>query len=52
MKHLGLQFYWLHDVVEDGLIKVQYLHTEEMPTDLLTKALVEFYVDLIGLRMQ
>ena len=49
MKHLDLWFYWLQDVVEDGPIKVQFLRTEEMPTDLMTKALVKFYVDLVGL---
>ena len=39
MKHLDLRFYWLRDMVEDGLIQVQHLRTDKMPADLLTKPL-------------
>ena len=39
MKHLDLCFYWLRDQVERGKIAPIYLETENMPADLLTKAL-------------
>lgn len=39
MKHLDLRFYWLRDVVEAGLIDVQYIPTKLMPADIMTKSL-------------
>jgi hypothetical protein len=39
MKHLDLRFYWLRDEVEKGQIHVVHLRTDEMPADMLTKAL-------------
>jgi transposase InsO family protein len=39
MKHLDLSFYWLRDKVQRNAILPIYLQTEEMPADLLTKAL-------------
>ena len=39
MKHLDLCFYWLRDQVAMRRIEPNYLPTEEMPADLLTKAL-------------
>ena len=39
MKHLDLAFYWLRDQVYNGVITVDYLQTDEMPADMLTKAL-------------
>ena len=53
MKHLDLRFYWLRDAVEAGLMAVSYVPTEEMPADLLTKALprvkVEYFRRMMGL---
>jgi hypothetical protein len=53
MKHLDLRFYWLRNEVEKGTIVTKYLPTDEMPADILTKALgrvkVEEMVKLIGL---
>ena len=39
MKHLDLCFYWLRDQVDMKKIVPIYLQTEDMPADLLTKAL-------------
>ena len=39
MKHLDLCFYWLRDQVEKKRIEPAYLQTDNMPADLLTKAL-------------
>ena len=39
MKHLDLCFYWLRDKVQSNTIQPLYLRTEDMPADLLTKAL-------------
>ena len=53
MKHLDLRYYWLRDVVDSGLVAPEYLPTDEMPADLLTKALprvkVEHFRRLMGL---
>lgn len=54
MKHLDLRYYWLRDMVEAGIIKVEYLQTDAMPADALTKILkkptLETMVGLLGLR--
>ena len=39
MKHLDLCFYWLRDQVKLKQMQPSYLNTEDMPADLLTKAL-------------
>ena len=39
MKHLDLRYYLLRDVVEQGLIRLEYIPTAQMPADLCTKAL-------------
>ena len=39
MKHLDLAYYWLRDKVEEKRIEMEHLQTEEMPADLLKKAL-------------
>ena len=55
MKHLDLRFYWLRDEVEKGKINMVHLPTDEMPADILTKALgrvkVGEMVDMVGLRV-
>jgi Reverse transcriptase (RNA-dependent DNA polymerase) len=54
MKHLDLRFYWLRDEVDKGVINVVHLPTDEMPADVLTKALgrvkVGEMVDMLGLQ--
>jgi hypothetical protein len=47
MKHLDLCFYWLRDKVEQGFIEPVYLQTDQMPADLLTKALPRVKVMLL-----
>jgi hypothetical protein len=44
MKHLDLRFYWLRDCVNDGQMAVEYLPTNQMPADILTKSLAHFKV--------
>jgi hypothetical protein len=39
MKHLDLRFFWLRDEVEKKRISVIHLRTDDMPADVLTKAL-------------
>ena len=39
MKHLDLCYYWLRDKVDEKEIQPIYLQSEDMPADLLTKAL-------------
>ena len=46
MKHLDLCFFWLRDAVEAGTIEPVHLRTDEMPADLLTKALPRVKVEL------
>jgi hypothetical protein len=53
MKHLDLCYYWLRNMVEKGSIDPTYLQTDEMPADILTKALpkpkVERFRSMMGL---
>ena len=39
LKHIQLRLYWLQDVIEEGHIAPQYVQTDLMAADLLTKAL-------------
>jgi hypothetical protein len=39
MKHLDLAYFWLRDKVAEGKIQIVHMRTEDMPADLLTKAL-------------
>ena len=54
MKHLDLRFYWLRDEVDKGGIDIVHLRTNDMPADILTKALgrvkVGEMVRMLGLR--
>jgi len=55
LKHLDLRYYWLRDIV--GMKKIEVLHcsTNEMPADILTKALPKVKVnigrEMLGLRL-
>jgi hypothetical protein len=53
MKHLDLRLYWLRDEVEKGNINLIHLRTDEMPADIMTKAMgrikVGEMVKMIGL---
>ena len=55
MKHLDLRFYWLRGTVQSGVITLRYVPTEEMPADVMTKALARIKVaemrGLLGLRL-
>ena len=39
MKHLDLRFFWLRDQVKAGVLVPQFVGTENMPADILTKPL-------------
>ena len=39
LKHMQLRLYWLRDVIEDGQISPEYIQTDLMIADILTKAL-------------
>ena len=51
MKHLDLRYYWLRDMVDGGLIKVDYVPTLEMPADGLTKLLGKLKVAEMASRL-
>ena len=42
MKHLSLRLFWLRDVVQDGLIALTFVSTQDMAADIFTKALDRF----------
>jgi hypothetical protein len=44
MKHLDLQFFWLHNIVTSGKIALHYIPTADMAADLLTKSLAHVKV--------
>jgi hypothetical protein len=45
MKHLDLRYFWLRDQVTLGVITPMFVSTDDMPADLLTKALARVKVD-------
>ena len=51
MKHLDLCFYWLRDQVGMNKIQPLYCRTEDMPADLLTKALAKPQVEKLRVEM-
>jgi hypothetical protein len=44
MKHLSLCLFWLRDAVQDGLITLTFVATQDMAADIMTKALDRFKV--------
>ena len=44
MKHLDFQYYWLRDEVEKGVLAVDYIPTDSMVADILTKPLTKVKV--------
>ena len=44
MKHLDLKYYWLRDEVEKKVLAVDYIPTDSMVADILTKSLAKVKV--------
>jgi hypothetical protein len=53
-KHIDTKYHFIRDIVAEGKIKVDKIHTDENPADMLTKPLsnIKFKhcLDLIGVR--
>jgi hypothetical protein len=53
-KHIDIKYHFIHDIVAKGEIKVDKLHKDENPTDILTKSLYnakfKHYLNLVGVR--
>lgn len=45
MKHLDLRYYWLRDEVEKGTLAIDYVPTDSMVADILTKSLARVKVE-------
>ena len=41
-KHIEIRYHYIHDMVQRGAIKPQYVSTDEQVADVLTKPLVKF----------
>ena len=37
-KHIKVRFFWLKDLIDDGLVILIYVPSEELVADMLTKA--------------
>ena len=51
MKQLDLRFFWLRDNVEWKKISLEFTRTEQMPADILTKALPKVKIELFSRMM-
>ena len=51
LNHLDLRFFWLRDVVEEGLIAPVHIKGTEQPADALTKALAQPLIKIARERM-
>jgi hypothetical protein len=53
-KHIDIKYPFIRDIVVEGKIKVDKKHTNENPTNMLTKSLsntkFKHYIDLVGVR--
>ena len=38
-QHVGVKYFWLHELVRDGDVDISYVRTDEMVANGLTKAL-------------
>ena len=38
-KHIDIHYHFIHEAVEDGQIKMNYIPTDQNPTDIFTKPL-------------
>jgi hypothetical protein len=51
-KHIEIWYHYIHDMVQRGVVKLQYVVTNEQVADVLTKPLsrvkVEFFRDKLG----
>jgi hypothetical protein len=51
-KHIDIRYHYIHDMVQRGAIKLQYVGTNEQVADVLTKPLshvkFEYFQDKIG----
>jgi hypothetical protein len=52
-KHIDLRYHIIRDYVADGQVALEYMPTEQMPADMLTKALAapkftQFKVEVMG----
>ena len=36
-KHIDVQYHFIRDVIEDGVVRLQKIHTDVNPADILTK---------------
>jgi hypothetical protein len=54
-KHIDLRYHFIHEVVEDGKVKMKYIPTAENFSDIFTKALAKpkftQFVGMLGLAM-
>jgi hypothetical protein len=53
-KHIDIKYHFIRDIVVEGKIKVNKIHTNENPIDMLTKSLsntkFKHCLDLVGVR--
>jgi hypothetical protein len=51
-KHIEIQYHYIHDMVQRGVVKLQYVDTDEQVADVLTKPLsrvkFEYFRDKLG----
>ena len=44
-KHIEVRYHYIRDIVEKGVVKLQYLATDEQVADVLTKPLSKVKLD-------
>jgi hypothetical protein len=53
LKHIEIRYHYIHDMVQRGAIKLQYVSTDEQVADVLTKPLshikFEHFQDKLGI---
>jgi hypothetical protein len=53
LKHIEIQYHYIPDMVQSGVVKLQYVGTDEQVADVLTKPLsrvkFEYFRDKVGI---
>ena len=46
MKYIDIRYHWIHEVIDQQLLRLVKIHTDENPADMLTKVVTRDKLEL------